>query len=104
MDERIDGHMSMVAAGDREIVITRDFEAPRAKVLDAMIDPDVLKQWLNGPPGWSLAVCDVEKRAGGKYRFVWTGGNGAEMGMSGVYREYDPPSRVVNTQVFDMDS
>jgi len=65
MDQRIDVRMSMVAAGDREIVVTRDFEAPREKVLDAMIDPATLKQWLNGPPGWSLAVCDVEKKAGG---------------------------------------
>lgn len=103
MDGKVDERMSMVAAGDREIVVTRDFEAPREKVLDAMIDPDALKQWLHGPPGWSLTVCDVEKKAGGKYRFVWTDGNGAAMGMSGVYREYEPPTRVVNTQVFDMD-
>jgi len=103
MAGNVDGRMNMVAVGDREIVVTRDFEALPASVLDAMIDPGVLKQWLSGPPGWSLSVCDVEKKAGGKYRFVWTDGKGAEMGMSGVYREYDPPSRVVNTQVFDMD-
>src|SRR6188508_298547 len=103
MDGQVDERMSMIAAGDREIVVSRDVEAPREKVVDPKLDPDALKQWLNGPPGWSLAVCDVEKKAGGKYRFVWTDGNGAKMGMSGVYREYNPPSRLVNTQAFDMD-
>jgi uncharacterized protein YndB with AHSA1/START domain len=93
----------MTAAGEREIVVTRDFEAPRAQVLDAMIDPVALRQWLNGPPGWSLDVCEVERKPGGRYRLVWKNGDGARMGMSGIYREYDPPSRVVNTQVFDED-
>ena len=103
MDGNMDGRMNMEAAGDREIVVTRDFDAPRALVLDAMIDPAALRQWLGGPPGWTLDLCDVEKKLGGKYRFVWTNEGGAKMGMSGVYREYDPPSRIVSTQLFDED-
>lgn len=101
MSGNIDGRMNMVAEGDTEIIVTRDFAAPRDRVLDAMVDPGALQTWLSGPPGWSMVVCDVEKKVGGKYRFVWSDGNGAEMVMSGIYREYDPPTRVVNTQLFD---
>jgi uncharacterized protein YndB with AHSA1/START domain len=103
MDGSVDGRMTMIAAGECEIVVSRDFKAPRASVLDAMLDPVALRRWLSGPSGWSLDVCEVEKRTGGRYRFVWKNKHGDRMGTRGIYREYDPPSRVVNTQTFDED-
>ena len=51
--------------------------------------------------GWTLDVCEVDLKVGGAYRFVWRGPDGAEMGMSGVYREIVPPERLVATEVFD---
>src|SRR5205823_552153 len=61
---------------------------------------ELLKRWF-GPRGWSLAVCEVDFRVGGAWRFVLRGPDGAEMGMRGVYREIVPPERSVHTESFD---
>ena len=89
--------------GDREFVITRSFAAPRALVFDAFSKPEMVKQWLNGPPGWTLSVCEIDLRVGGKYRYVWSNSAGADkgMGMSGVYKEVRRPERIVNTEKFE---
>ncbi len=85
---------------DREIVLTRDFDAPRALVFDAWTKPELLKRWL-GPQGWSLVVCEIDLRVGGAWRYVMHGPDGAVMGMRGVYREIVPPERLVSTESFD---
>jgi len=95
--------MKLMTRGDREIVVTRVFNASRALVFDAMTKPELLKRWLTGAPGWSMVVCEVDLRVGGKYRWVWRGPDGAEMGMGGVHREIVPPERIVCTQLFDQD-
>jgi uncharacterized protein YndB with AHSA1/START domain len=95
--------LKVTTSGDREIVMTRVFAAPRRLVFEAMTKPDLLKRWLVGPPGWSLVVCDVDLRVGGAYRYVWRGPDGVEMGMGGVHREVVPPERIVCTQLFDQD-
>src|SRR5262249_43376249 len=97
------GKMKLMTRGDREIVVTRVFNASRALVFDAMTKPELLKRWLTGAPGWSMVVCEVDLRVGGKYRWVWRGPDGAEMGMGGVHREIVPPERIVCTQLFDQD-
>jgi len=97
------GTMTLVTCGDREIVITRVFDAPRRLVWDAMTKPELLKRWLTGPPGWSMPVCEVDLKVGGAYRYVWRGPDGTEMGMGGVHREVVPPERIVCTQLFDQD-
>ena len=88
---------------DREIRISRVFDAPRELVFDAFTKPELLTRWMSGPPGWSFVVCEVDLRVGGAYRFVWRGPDGTEMGMGGVHREIERPERVVNTQRFDQD-
>jgi uncharacterized protein YndB with AHSA1/START domain len=96
------GALKIAAAGEREIVMTREFPAPRALVFEAFTKPEILKRWLLGPDGWSLAVCAIDLRVGGKYRYVWRrDSNGSEMGMGGVYREVTPPGRLVSTEKFD---
>ena len=95
--------LSIATPGDREIVITREFDAPRDLVFDAMSKADLLKRWFSGPPGWSLAVCEVDFRVGGRYRYVWRAPDGSEMGMGGVYREIVRPERIVHTELFDQD-
>src|SRR5436189_1729854 len=97
------GKMHLTTHGDRDVVITRAFDAPRELVFDAMTRPELLKRWLFGPPGWSMVVCDVDLRVGGKYRYVWHGPDGIEMGMGGVHREIVVPQRIVCTQLFDQD-
>jgi uncharacterized protein YndB with AHSA1/START domain len=90
------------ANGDREIVMTRVFDAPRKLVFDAFTKPELLKQWLLGPPGWSMPVCEIDLRIGGRYRYVWRRDtDGTEMGCGGVYREIVPPERLVHTEQFD---
>ena len=89
---------------DREIAMTRVFNAPREMVFEAWTTPDLLRKWLLGPPGWEMIVCDVDLRVGGKYRYVWRKeGDGVEMGMGGTYREIDRPARIVTTELFDED-
>ena len=87
--------------GDREIVMTRVFDAPRGLVFDAMTKPELVKKWLLGPPEWTMPVCEIDLRVGGTYRYVWRHSNGDEMGMGGVYREVAVPERVVATEKFD---
>jgi uncharacterized protein YndB with AHSA1/START domain len=94
------GKLQVTTPTDREIVLTRVFDAPRSLVFDAFTKPQLLKQWF-GPRGWSLAVCEVDLKVGGTFRFVLRGSDGKEMGMSGVYREIDPPKRSVHTESFD---
>lgn len=97
------GNFKLTTRGDREIVMTRDFNAPRRLVFDAFTKPELVKQWLLGPPGWSMPVCEIDLKVGGAYRYVWRqDSDRAEMGMGGVFREIVPQERVVCTEVFDM--
>jgi uncharacterized protein YndB with AHSA1/START domain len=97
------GKLEITTPSEREIAFTRSFNAPRQLVFDAWTKPELLKRWLYGPNGWSLATCEVELRVGGRYRYVWHHTNGNEMGMGGIYKEVAPPERLVNTQLFDQD-
>jgi len=95
------GAMKLTLQGECEIVITRVFDAPRTLVWNAFTKPELLKQWLIGPPGWTLAVCQTGAKVGDRYRYVWRGPDGVEMGMGGVVREFVPPERMVATEKFD---
>src|SRR5919199_4337612 len=94
------GTLQVSTPSDREIVMTRVFDAPRDIVFDAFSKPELLKRWF-GPRGWSLTVCDVDLRPGGGFRFVLRGPDGKEMGMRGVYREVNPPAGSVHMESFD---
>lgn len=94
------GTLKVTTPTDREIVMVREFNAPRRLVFDAFSKPELLKRWF-GPHGWSLEVCEVDFRVGGGFRFVLRGPNGRQMGMRGVYREIAPPERSVHMESFD---
>jgi len=93
--------LKVTAAGDREIVITRDFNAPRTLVWETMSKPEFLKRWLFGPPGWEMTVCEDDPRVGGTFHWEWAGPGGVGMKMTGVYQELVPPERAVRTEVFE---
>jgi uncharacterized protein YndB with AHSA1/START domain len=95
------GSLRVTAAGDREIVMTRSFDAPRRLVFEAITKPELVKRWLTGPPGWTMAVCEIDLRVGGRYRYGWQHVDGGTMAMGGVYREIAAPERVVATEKFD---
>ena len=89
-------------AGEREIRMTRNFDAPRDLVFDAWTKPELLKRWLLGPAGWSMPICEIDLKVGGAYRYIWRrDSDGHEMGMGGVYRELVRPERLVQTELFD---
>ena len=94
------GTLKVTTSGEREVVMTRVFDAPRDLVFDAFSKPELLKRWF-GPRGWSLVVCEVDLRIGGGFRFVLRGPDGRDMGMRGTYREIVRPERSVHAESFD---
>jgi uncharacterized protein YndB with AHSA1/START domain len=86
---------------EREIVMTRVFDAPRDLVFDAWTRPELLNRWLGVRNGWSMSLCEVDLKVGGAYRYGWSGPDGAAMAMGGVYREIVAPERLVATEQFD---
>jgi len=94
--------LQITTPSDREIAMTRAFNAPRRLVFEALTKPELVKRWLLGPPGWSMPVCEIDLRVGGNYRYVWRrDSDGTDMGMGGVYREIVAPERIVATERFD---
>ena len=92
--------LMVTTPSDREIAMSRTFDAPRHLVWDAYTKPELLKKWLGVFGGWTFAVCEVDLKVGGKYRFVWSK-DGHEMGMGGIYREIVKNTRIVSTEKFD---
>ena len=95
------GKLKVTAQGEREIVMTRVFNAPRNLVYRAFTQPELLKRWLGVFGGWSLAVCEIDLKVGGRYRWVWRNVDGTEMGVSGIYKEVVPNERIVSTERFE---
>ena len=86
---------------DQEIRLTRLFNAPRHVVFEAMTKPEHVKQWWGRlGEGYSVPVCEIDLRVGGKWRFVNRHPNG-EAAFHGEYREITPPSRLVFTEIFE---
>ena len=95
------GKMTLDTPGDREIVLTREFDAPRQLVFDAYTKPELLQRWLTGRPDHTMPICEIDLRVGGAYRYVWRGPDGKEMTSKGFYREVVPPERLVATERFE---
>ncbi|HKH45998.1 MAG TPA: SRPBCC family protein [Thermoanaerobaculia bacterium] len=93
--------LQITTPSEREIAMTRVFDAPRHLVFEAYTKPELVKRWLGVRNGWTLDVCEIDLRVGGRYRYVWRGANGQEMGMGGVFLEIEPPERIVSTEAFD---
>lgn len=97
------GKLKVIAANEREIEVTRTFEAPRKLVFDCWTKPELLKMWMKGPDDWAFATCKVDLRIRGKFHFVWRNVDGVEVGIGGVYKEVIVPERIVNTELLDAD-
>jgi uncharacterized protein YndB with AHSA1/START domain len=94
------GNLKVTTPSDREIVMTRVFNAPRRMVYQAFTRPELIQRWL-GPRGWTLPTCEVDLRVGGKYRYVGQGPDGTKLGWGGTFREIVPEQRIVHTESFD---
>jgi len=87
---------------DREVKVTRSFKAARPLVYRAYTEPTLMQRWQLGPPGWSMPVCEMDVRVGGRYRWRWRNDeDGSKFGFFGTFREVQPPSKLVQAETFD---
>jgi len=94
--------VDVTTPSDREIAVTRSFDAPAQLIFDCHTRPEYVQRWLLGPPDWSMPVCEIDLRAGGRYRYVWRNDAGeGEFGVQGEYREISAPGRLVHTETMD---
>ena len=102
------GGMAMGSSGtanvtlptDTQILITREFDAPKDMVYKAWTTPELIKLWWSGDRG-TVTSADVDLRVGGRWRYVMTASNGFEVAFHGEYREIVPNERIVATEVFE---
>jgi uncharacterized protein YndB with AHSA1/START domain len=108
-DDEEEGNMPMTIdkaqvtlPSEREVKVTRSFKAPRALVYRAYTEPQLVQRWLLGQPGWSMPVCEMDVRVGGRYRWRWRNDqDGSEFGFMGTFREVQPAARLVHTEAHD---
>ncbi|MBX9746564.1 MAG: SRPBCC family protein [Hyphomonadaceae bacterium] len=87
---------------DREVRVTRTFKAPRQLVWDAHTKPELVTKWMLGPPGWSMPVCEMDVRAGGKYRWRWQSDeDGKQFGFFGTFGEVNAPAKLTHDEYYD---
>jgi uncharacterized protein YndB with AHSA1/START domain len=85
---------------DEQILITREFDAPRHLVYEAFTTPDLVKRWWHANRG-AMTVVEIDLRVGGRWRYVMVTGDGTEVGFHGEYREIVPNERIVSTEVYE---
>ena len=85
---------------DHQILITREFDAPRHLVFRAWTTPDLVKRWWSGERG-EVTHAEVDLRVGGRWRYVMTANGGFEVAFHGIYREIVPGERLVSTEVYE---
>lgn len=93
--------LKVTTPSDREIQVTRLIDAPPELVFEYHTQPDLVKKWLLGPPDWSMPVCEIDLRVGGRYHYVWRNDDGREFGVRGEFREIFAPLRIANTETMD---
>lgn len=97
------GGTMFTTPSDREVVATHILESPRSLVFDAHTTPEHIQQWMLGPDGWTMPICEIDLRPGGGWRYVWRRSDGSKMGMRGEFRDVVPPTRVVRTESWGGD-
>ena len=101
MNARSSGKLKVTVQGDREIVFTRTFAAPRDLVFDVLTKPEHVRRWWCCMEGFTMPVCEIDLRVGGKWRYVMIAPDGNEVGFRGEYQEIVRPTRLVNTEIFE---
>ena len=96
-----DPRLKIVAKSERDVVITREFDAPRALVFEAHTKPELVRRWLGVFGGWTFLECTIDLRVGGRYRYLWQGPEGERLGLSGTYTDVVTPERYAGTEAFD---
>ena len=94
------GTAKVTLPADNQILITREFNAPRHLVWRAYTTPELVKRWWAGDKG-TMTSAEIDLRVGGRWRYVMTADGGFEVAFRGEYREIDAPDRLVNTEIFE---
>ncbi len=94
------GSATVTTPSDREILITRTFDAPAERVFDAWTTPEYVRRWW-GSDDAPMVECEIDLQVGGSWRYVTRGPDGTEFAWHGTYREIDRPGRLVSTEVFE---
>src|SRR3954447_23747600 len=94
------GEAVLTLPSDTEILVTREFDAPRALVYRAWTEPELVSKWWPGRRGRMLR-CEIDLRVGGAWRYVMEATGGFEVAFHGEYREIEAPSRLVTTEIFE---
>ena len=94
------GTATVTTPTDEQILITREFDAPRHLVYKAWTTPELVKRWWSGQRG-EMTLAEIDLRVGGTWRYVMTATGGYEVGFHGEYREIVPNERIVNTEVYE---
>ena len=94
------GTARVTLPADNQILITREFDAPRHLVWRAYTEPELIKRWWAGQRGEVTSV-EVDLRVGGHWRYVMRANPGFEVAFHGEYREIAPPERLVHTEAFE---
>src|SRR5438128_9800554 len=85
---------------DRQILITREFDAPRHLVYKAWTTPELVKRWWHASRG-EATIAEIDLRVGGRWRYVMVTPDGVEVGFHGEYREIVPNERIVSTEIYE---
>ncbi len=86
---------------DTIVEVRRSFDASVELVWRAYTEPELLQRWLLGPPGWSMPVCEMDVRVGGKFRWRWRNAEqGNEFGFYGEFKEVEPCAKIVHTEYY----
>jgi uncharacterized protein YndB with AHSA1/START domain len=94
------GRATLTLPTDEQILITREFDAPRHLVYRAWTSPELVRRWWHAKRG-EVTVVEVDLRVGGKWRYVMVADNGMEVGFHGEYREVVPDERIVSTETYE---
>ena len=94
------GTASVTLPADDQILITREFDAPRRLVWEAWTTPELVKRWWNARRG-EVTVAEIDLRVGGRWRSVMIANDGTEVAFHGEFREIVPTERIVSTEVFE---
>ena len=79
--------LTATTPNDTDVVVVRSFDAPRDLVWRAHTDPTLVKKWLLGPPGWTMPICEIDLRVGGRYRYGWAHPTQGAFEMTGAFNE-----------------
>ena len=94
------GTAKVTLPAEDQILITREFDAPKHLVYKAWTTPELVKRWWSGQRG-EVTLAEIDLRVGGKWRYVMGTTEGFEIGFHGEYREIVPDERIVSTEVFE---